>query len=169
MDFEKPHIRIIPTKTDQLLDRIAWAGLIFLWIYTFINYSRLPNTIPIHYNWNGEIDGYGSKATLLILPVIITIIIIGLTILNRYPHLFNYPQSITKENAAKEYSLATRFIRYIKLIVVYLFIFIEVEIVCDSGGNKPRFGQWNIPLIFALMMVPTIIYLYKSLKNKKRR
>jgi uncharacterized membrane protein len=165
VDFDKSQIKITPTKTDLFLDRIAWVGLLFLWVYTIINYSRLPGTIPIHYNWNGEIDGYGSKATLLILPAIVTIIIIGLTALNRYPHVFNYPQLLTKENAARQYSLATRLIRYIKLIVVLIFIFIDGEIIRDSTGKKPGFEQWDIPVIFILMMVPTIIYLYKSLKK----
>ena len=66
---------------------------------TVANYFELPEIIPTHYNEAGEADSYGDKLNILALPIISTLLFIGLTILNKRPHLFNYPSEITKENA----------------------------------------------------------------------
>lgn len=36
--------------------------------YTLMEYSRLPNAVPTHWNLNGHVDAYGSKATILLWP-----------------------------------------------------------------------------------------------------
>src|SRR5205085_6096496 len=116
---------ITPSSTDLWLDRLALIGLLFLWIYTIVNYAGLPEIIPAHYNLKGEVNRYGSKAIIFVLPIVLTILVTGLTILKRYPHIFNYPVTLTEENAESEYRTATRLIRYLKFIIVAFFIFIN--------------------------------------------
>ena len=91
MSFERPILKLTLTTTDKLLERLAAGGILFLWAYTLYNYFQLSDTIPVHYNLRDEVNAYGSKATLFIMPCIITVVVIGLTILNRYPHIFSYP------------------------------------------------------------------------------
>ncbi|MEP7165982.1 MAG: DUF1648 domain-containing protein [Ferruginibacter sp.] len=102
MNFERPILKIKPSGTDILLDRLSSLGLIFLWIFTVVQYSKLPDTIPIHFNASGNIDNYGNKLSIFLLPAIISIVFVGLTILNKYPHIFNYIHKITAENAVNE-------------------------------------------------------------------
>ena len=45
---------------------ILLAGI----VYVAVRYAQLPAEIPSHYNFYGEIDGYGSRGTLWIMPVI---------------------------------------------------------------------------------------------------
>ena len=80
-----------------------------MWLLTFyaIVIASLPDTIPIHFNLKGTPDGYGKKLNLLITPLVSTVIYIGMTIINRYPHLFNYPVKINEKNAVEQYLLAT--------------------------------------------------------------
>ena len=55
------------------------------------------------------------------LPIISTLLFIGLTTLNKYPYMFNYPSQITKENSVHQYTNATRMMRVLKLVIVLLF------------------------------------------------
>ncbi len=54
-------------------NRVYWALALALaassWIATAIVYAKLPATIPIHWNIHGKVDGYGTKATLLLVPI----------------------------------------------------------------------------------------------------
>ena len=120
MDFERPVIKIELSPADSLIEKLVFWGLAILWMYTIYAYFNLPATIPIHYNLKGEIDGYGHKVTILILPLVMSIVISGITFINKYPHYFNYSSTMKTENAAQQYTLATRLLRNIKLSIVII-------------------------------------------------
>lgn len=46
------------------------------------------------------------------LPVTSAILFPGMSLVNRAPHIFNYPVRITSENALIQYTNAPRLIRY---------------------------------------------------------
>ncbi|AEM78236.1 SdpI family protein [Thermoanaerobacter wiegelii] len=48
--------------------------IILIWIFTFAIFGRLPAKIPMHWNIYGQVDRFGSKIEIFILPVIITVI-----------------------------------------------------------------------------------------------
>lgn len=59
---------------ETLYQRIAFfaapAILLAGIVYVAVRYAQLPAEIPSHYNFYGEIDGYGSRGTLWIMPVV---------------------------------------------------------------------------------------------------
>lgn len=58
-----------------------WGFDIFLWFMTFVLISlvfMMPDTIPIHWDYNWNIDGYGSRYYLLILSIIPVLIYYGM-------------------------------------------------------------------------------------------
>lgn len=78
---------------DQVLSVAAIIGVILSYPYTYVTQKDLPDKIPIHFNFKGEPDGYGSKRLLFIIPVLTTLLYIGLRCL---PKCDKY-----KENYAK--------------------------------------------------------------------
>ena len=44
-------------------------------IYLAYIWNTLPETVPTHWNASGEIDGYGSKNTLLIIPFMLPVLV----------------------------------------------------------------------------------------------
>ena len=166
MESNRPVLKLTLRKTDVLSDILSLAAIILLWVYILINYSRLPAIIPIHYNGAGKIDGHGSKTMVFVLPAITTFTSILLTILNRYPHVFNYPTAITEENAKQQYTLATRLIRHVKLIIIFMSIFITVSIVRDAHDQSSGLGWWTIPVFSVLILIPLILYFYHLKKPR---
>ncbi len=140
METERPKTTPIPTSTDKLVEALGWLILLVLWGWTINHYSALPETIPTHFNAAGEADGFGSKASIIGLPVIASLLFIGLTVLNRYPQSFNYPTTITKDNALRQYTLATRMLRYLKLVLVLDFGGIEVMTIQNATGKGAGLG-----------------------------
>ncbi|WP_026809549.1 DUF1648 domain-containing protein [Arenibacter latericius] len=165
----RPKIKPILTTTDKAIELVGWLALIGIWVLTLVNYSSLPETIPIHFNGAGKADGFGNKENILSLPIVSTILFIGMTVLNKYPHVFNYPSTITKENALPHYSNATRMIRFLKLIIVIVFGLIVFKIIENVKGNADGLGTWFLPLILGLIFIPTAYYLIKAIRFKNKK
>ena len=161
---EKPKITLQLTIADKIFEILGWTFVIAIWFLTIANFANMPDTIPIHYNATGQADGFGGKGHLLTLPLISTILFIGLTILNKFPHLFNYPANITPGNALRHYTNATRLIRYLKLIIVIIFGLIVLQTIRNVNGQISGLGAWFLPLIFGLIFIPLIYYVIKSVK-----
>ncbi|PVW13901.1 DUF1648 domain-containing protein [Marixanthomonas spongiae] len=163
----RPKIKIKPTKTDKTLEIIGLFLLVGFWCMTIINYTKLPEVIPTHYNGMGEADGFGGKVNILILPIIATILFIGLTKLNKYPHLFNFPTKITPENALEQYTNATRMMRILKLVIVVIFGLIGFQTIRFANGQINGLGKWFLPMTMGLIFIPLIYFIAKSFKRNK--
>jgi uncharacterized membrane protein len=165
----RPKLKLNLTTTDKVIELVGWICLIGIWILTLSNYYSLPETIPIHYNGAGEADGFGKKWNILSLPIVSSILFVGLTILNKYPHVFNYPSTITQENALQQYTNATRLIRFLKLVVLIIFGLIVFKTIQNVNGNADGLGTWFLPLTFGLIFIPMAYYLTKSIKKNNNK
>jgi uncharacterized membrane protein len=164
---ERPIIKLELTAFDKALEIFGWTLIVAIWVLTITNYTNLPDTIPIHYNIEGQADGFGEKRNILTLPVIATVLFIGLTILNKFPHIFNYPTNITADNALKQYTNATRLIRYLKLVIVFIFGLIVFKTIQNANGEADGLGVWFLPLTIGLIIIPLTKYVLKSFKTKQ--
>lgn len=158
----RPRLKIEMTTTDKIVEIIGWFALLTIWVLTITSYSELPDTIPTHYNAAGEMDGFGRKVNILILPVIATVFFVGITILNKFPHIFNYPAKISQNNALAQYTNIKRMNRYLKLVFVLIFGFLAYNTINNTGGP----GPWFLPLSMGLILVLLIYFIVKSYKTK---
>lgn len=74
--------RLPYTLTNVLLDIVTLSIILYMYINTALIYNSLPDEIGIHFNGSGQIDGYGSKNQLFVLPSIVS----GLTMLTSIFH-----------------------------------------------------------------------------------
>lgn len=158
----RPRIKIELTATDKAIELIGWLALLAIWILTITSYSNLPDTIPTHYNSVGKADGFGGKINILISPLVATLLLVGITIANKFPHIFNYPTKITAENAFRQYTNVTIMNRYVKLILVVIFGLVEYKTIKSTNGP----GVWFLPLTMVLVFIPLTYFIIKSFKTK---
>jgi uncharacterized membrane protein len=133
---KRPRIKPKLTAADKTFEVLGWSSTVALLTFTIISYANLADTIPIHYNGSGQADGFGRKENIFVLPSVATFLFIGLTILNNFPHVFNYPITITTDNAVRHYTNATRLLRALKLIIVVIFGWIVLKTVNNENGKK---------------------------------
>jgi uncharacterized membrane protein len=160
----RPKIELELTLFDKALEILGWISVLAIWILVITNYITLPDSIPIHYNSLGVADRFGGKENILTLPIVATILFIGLTMLNQFPHLFNYPTPVTEDNALRQYTYATRLLRYLKFIVLVIF----GAIIWQTISNVHKIGIWFLPTTIALILIPLIYFLIKSLDSTKQ-
>lgn len=166
MHAERPRMTLVLQPLDKWLETLAISGFVVLWLFFVRVYTILPDIIPIHFNLKGVTDGYGSRNTLFILPLVASCIYALITVLNRYPYLFNYMVTITAQNAETQYRLATRLLRVIKLVVIIVLGFISMMVAASvKDASITRWIGACIPVIIAIFIVPTIVYIYYAVKN----
>jgi uncharacterized membrane protein len=163
---KRPRLKLQLNQTDKILEIVGWISVFGIWALTLTNYSILPEIIPIHFDGAGKADGYGNKTHIFVLPIISTLLFIGLTTLNKHPHIFNYPSQITKENAVHQYTNATRMMRVLKLVIVLLFGLIIFKTIENVNGNADGLGTWFLPFTIGLFISLTIYFLIISMKDK---
>jgi uncharacterized membrane protein len=160
----RPKIDVPWTAFDRSLERISAALLVLLLIATAYYMCALPETVPLHFDARGIPDRYGSKWWIIIFPVIAGFLYVLLTALNKYPHTFNYMVRITQENAFRQYSLAMRFMRFLKLLVILLFALIESTVAYIAFGKADSTGIFVLPAVLVTIVLPLIWYMVKSVR-----
>ncbi len=165
---ERPKLKIQLTTSDKVLEMIGWTSMLAIWVLIITSYSTFPAIIPTHYNGAGIADGFGGKGSILALPIIATILFIGMTILSKFPHTFNYPTDVTANNALKLYTNATKMIRILKLVIVVIFALIILQTIRNVKGEVNGLGVWFLPLTLALIFIPIIYFMIKSVRMKNK-
>ena len=97
-------------------------------------WTALPPVVPTHFGITGMPDAWGSKWLELLPLALGTVLYGGLTIMGRYPHLFNYPWPITQENAPQHYQLARTLVTALKTEIMWLFV--------PSWNGEPSVPRW---------------------------
>lgn len=87
--MNKPYI----TKKLFIGELLSYIPLVIAFIYAIVQMATIEGEIPTHYNFQGEIDGYGSPAVLLMIPAIILFTNLIITVVNHFlpDKSFNMP------------------------------------------------------------------------------
>lgn len=164
--MSRPVIQIKPTAFDIFLNTASWTMLLGLWFMTAFNYNSLPETIPIHFNFSGEADGYAGKLAYWMFPFITTGLFLLLTLISRYPHALNYPVKITEENAYQQYSMAKRFIGIMRLVIVGIFTYAVTSVASIAGGKAAVSSPLPVLIMLGILLSMILIYMVLSSKRK---
>lgn len=147
---QRPRIVLEQTTLDRVQEGLALAGLLVLILLPLVYYGDLPETIPQHFNAKGDADGFGSKNFIWFLPALGTALYAMMTVINRSPHMFNYTVNITEANAADQYRLATRLVRWLKMFVMLLFVYITWGIINGAMTGKTGLSPWFLFVVLAI-------------------
>jgi len=163
---KRPVLDIPLFPLEKTLEFVAAMGLLASVIIIIKFWPILPHTIPTHFGVSGKPDGWGSKETIFLLPSIgILLIYIPITLLSRYPHIYNYICPITEQNAVEQYYLARLLLRWMKAEIIWLFAGLEWMTVQNALGKTEGLGllTW-MPLVIIFGTIG--IYMYKSYQAK---
>jgi uncharacterized membrane protein len=163
---QRPLIATRHTQIGTALDLMGMIGLIVSFVIAILAWSSLPEIIPVHFGLNGQADGWGNKAIFWIFPFLNLVVFGSFTWLRRYPHTFNYPVRITAQNAQIQYQIAINLLNWLKTEFVWLFVYIEWQIINSSRLNNPALNVgWLITFLW-LIFVTVGFYLYQAWQKR---
>lgn len=157
------------TEKDQLDKSLYWLGIIsilMMWMLVYRYLPDLPERIPSHFNFKGEIDAYGSKYMLFILPVIGTITWVVIGYLGNKPQLYNFPVQITESNKETQFYLAQKMMRIMNASTSILFLFIQWILIQSAQEQSSKITSMLLYLMVGWILVITFGYFWMAKKNK---
>lgn len=164
--MDRPKINIKYETIDYIIESLGIIALVCLLTAPIYFYNILPDNIPIHYNIHGQPDAYESKQMIWLLPVIGLLLYIGMTLLNKIPHLFNYPTKVTSENAERLYRTGTRTVVVFKVISTLIFAYLNFKTINIGLSQSTRLGVLFTPTVVLIIIIPLGIMIYKMAKKE---
>lgn len=149
------------TFYDWILESLSLLSLISA-LYPLLFYKKLGegDIIPIHYNIAGEIDGWGNRSFLWILPLIAFVIYIGFSFIERNYKRFNRPFKVSANNLATVYRLGVRLMRHLKLFCMFIFTYINNSSYAIATGEGNGLNKYiMMPLVGAILITSIVYYI----------
>lgn len=147
---DRPILKIKRSWIEIVLDIIGVLSFLSICAYCIYTWSSLPDQVPMHYNAKGEIDGWGGRASILIMPFIGVFLWIGLGVLERFPHIHNY-SGLTEGNAERLYKNSSMMVNVLKNEVVITFAYFTWKSIQDAYGNPLYNGVWELPIFLVII------------------
>ncbi|WP_333852615.1 DUF1648 domain-containing protein [Epilithonimonas sp.] len=148
-----------------ILKVISFVVLLFIWIFTIVNFRNLQETIPIHYNLDGTPDGFGSRSTIWFetgLTSVLFLFLIYVSKKTNFP-LLNIPQNI------KDNPILTEFVVSVLLLIIMLiFADINYESIQNALGKTKGLSStmnYSLGLVF-IFVAGLLVYSYKISKRQ---
>ena len=151
---------------ETLYQRIAFfaAPTILLAgvVYVAVRYAQLPAEIPTPYNAFGEIDGYGSRGTLWIMPIIGILCDALMLAVSFFPQTWNVGTSVTVFNRALVYRRVRDLIADMRLSMAVMFTAFAVW----QTTLSPHFPWWMGVLMGVCCTAPLVRFFVRLAMKK---
>lgn len=161
---ERPKLKLPKTRFEIIFDSITVFFLFFSVLSLVDAWTMLPAEVPAHYNIVGEVDRWGSKWEILITPIIAIFMWISMTVLEKYPHVYNY-LNLRKDNVHFQYLNARLMLHVIKNIIVLLFVYItwnNIQVALEKSESLSSY----FPFVFlGAIFIPMIFFIARSLRH----
>lgn len=164
--WKRPKLKIPKTRSEWVWDIIGYSVYISSIIFLIYIWDSLPDKVPAHYNALGEVNRWGSKWELLILPGVGLFIILLMQTLEKFPETHNYPSRLNESNAEQFYLNSRKLLNQLKNICLIIFSFILLESVSIVLGWSKGFGVLFIPILLIGTGIPIVVGLMKQRKIK---
>jgi len=133
-------------------------------LYTFINYSTLPQIIPTHFNAAGEADAWGSKNSIWFLPCLNILIFAMFLLLSLWLGKgslqdkwgLNIPEDWKEDPTGKIQKLVVKTMEAFNIYTTLLLFFVTFCTVFAARGND---SQLLIIMISVLSIFPPLVIL----------
>lgn len=162
----RPILKLPKTKYEKIWDYIGGGLFVLSILYIFVMWGKLPEEIPGHFNGAGEVDRWGSKIELLILPFIGLFLWILLGLLEKAPHMHNYPARLNESNVEAFYLNSRKGLNEIKNLCLILFAAISFQMIRIALGEAENIGWWFLPTVLIVIAIPIIKGIVATTKIK---
>jgi hypothetical protein len=152
------------------LEAISLGALAFtLWVYWSARFGpgRLTGLIPTHFNFASQPDAWGKPSILPIVPVVAVVLYLLLTVLARFPSVFNYPVEVTAENRPRLEALAIDLIAWLKMEMVCLFAWMQWSTVEVARHGRGGLSPAQLP-VFLVTLFGTLAWFIAAMRRAGR-
>lgn len=163
--YNKPKLDIPKSSFQKMFDIFTFIAFVAGIIYLITVWNQLPDQVPAHYNAAGEVDRWGSKWELVILPIITILMAVFMTFLERHPEWHNY-MNLNENNIEFQYRNSILLLNVIKNESVLLFVYLSFNIAQVALGKAESLGILFLPTFLVIMFGSIAFFIIRSIKHK---
>lgn len=160
---KQPKLNLPKPRLAVFLDAVALLVFAALLMCLFGQFASLPDKVPGHYNGAGEVDRWGSKIELFILPIIGAAMWVFMSITEKYPHTFNY-LNFSKEKAEAHYVNGVLMMNVLKNEIVLLFSFLTYQNIQVAIGKAEGLGAGFMPIFLAVIFGTVLLFMIRMVR-----
>ncbi|MBO4849777.1 MAG: DUF1648 domain-containing protein [Prevotella sp.] len=150
-----PHPRMPRTPEGSIFEVVALFLIIALWAVAVYMFHHAPESIPTHFDLQGNPNSYGSRTTLLFLAGGGTLAAVVMLVCAYYPTTFlHVPAS---KVTLPQCILISRMVRVAALLLCFLF-FAIILMVCYPTVWPPKAIFWTVIALLVCMVVALGIF-----------
>ena len=153
--MENREIKIVRDSEGKAFELAFIVLAILVWVYTVWVFIRLPETVPVHFGLSGAPDAYGSRGSILVLGILMTVMGAGMMWGVYYHFKVNLP-GVDICNA-RQAALAARMTRLMGLTMLLL----SAAIVFDTWRGHILMAFVVLAVLLAICAV-FISLIYKA-------
>lgn len=161
---KRPNIKYPLSWKDKALITAATLPIVFVIIYLKAIWNDIPEIIPTHFGFSGAPDAYGNKTSLFIIIGICTGLHIILALLSKVPKCYNYPVSVTEENAEALYKAGRQLILLIDLEMSFMLNILTWQSVQAAMGNREGVSAGMVVAVIIITFTTVIYGIIKMIK-----
>ena len=149
------------TLSDRLLELVAAAMAVCLLVLTGVLYSKAPDTVPSHFNFAGEIDGWSGKEVYWIMAAgfVVMMVICASAAANRT--VVHLPIRLKPAVFYRQIGLISRMCRLMTLVSGVLWLTVLLAMSADIVGLPPEVAVSFVPMAVILMLGVVLFYTLK--------
>lgn len=141
---------------QRVMHLLALVLFLGLWGSLLLCWRDLPDRIPTHYDFAGNIDGWGGKASLLVLPVICTLVGVTMAAVEQFPQVWNTGVRVTPRNQAFVYRTLKSMLATLEVAIPGMFLLINLfSLACAP------MPLWALALLLVMIVFPIVFFLVR--------
>ncbi|HQQ40874.1 MAG TPA: DUF1648 domain-containing protein [Clostridia bacterium] len=156
-------MKLKKTAWDWITETLSLALVLGTILYLILMWKAIPDTIPAHYNAAGEVNRWGGKSELLMLPIIGGILYFFITLIQQYPQAWNTGVTVTEENRERVYRILRNLIGTTKLMM--LLVFSSLTVLSSLGLALPI---WYLGVFLVLLFGSITFFIIQLSKERQK-
>jgi uncharacterized membrane protein len=96
-------------------DGLTWLVVLWQIAYVRLVWGRLPARLPSHFGWDGQPNRYAGRGIVWVLVGVSALVCVLLTVLERFPRVFNLPAPRGSADRPRQEALAVQMLGWLRL------------------------------------------------------
>ncbi|MBC3515877.1 DUF1648 domain-containing protein [Neobittarella massiliensis] len=152
------------TRTQKWWELGSITVLVFWAAYLLRVWDQIPATVPTHFGLTGQINSYGEKSSLLVLPAVALLLYALLLAAELLPALYTMPGRWSGRSQIFAAQCLRTGLCALKFLLVLLFCYLDF-----CAATYQPLGAWFLPAAAGVLLLPVLVTALRIYRGVKRR
>ena len=148
------------TGFQKALNLFSILALVLAFLYPLLKWDQIPDTIITHWGFSGQPDGWGPKGTIWIIPAVSLLLYLPLTILERFPSVWNVPVRTTQRDQKWVYQNIKTM-----LILMKFLMTAEFAVITYHSVQEKNLSTLHTVLFLVFLFGSMIFFIIRSIRK----